>query len=374
MGATLFMDMLDIWKKVKSSDSEDIILHRFEKGAKVPRVLHPEWGAFKDTRYFNVFSPTLIATNQAVPPVLEGRCLLITMPEANRNYPEPREKDSLPLRERLVAWRAHMMGGPLPEVRELDITLPLRQIALAISGEASQVIDVLCLEFDRQRKLDKATSDEAELLQVIIDCEGKVDRGKLSIKEIANKLNEGRDPRFWLSPETVGRRVKPLGFVKDRLSDGKMAIRYDKPKIEELKTSYCLLLPEDQWVKKPSEPSVPSVQIGEEHSYSEGSEGTEGLLDYAPLVAEPMKSNASEPPQPTQDREQLSIPHLPDGRVLNWQWCLSTWEKLGKPLVHAGDRDNIEYLEHIFYPEKLSPGRLQGIVTWLEEYSKETMT
>jgi hypothetical protein len=75
--------------------------------------------------------------------------------------------------------------------------------------------------------------------------------------------------------------------------------------------------------------------------------------------------------QSTHSEEVLRT--LPDGRVLNWQWCLSTWEKLGKPLVHAGDQDNIEDLGPIFYPEKLSPGRLQGIVTWLEKYSKETM-
>lgn len=30
-------------------------------------------------------------------------------------------------------------------------------------------------------------------------------------------------------------------------------------------------------------------------------------------------------------------PRLPDGRVLNWQWCLSTWDKIGRPIIHAGD-------------------------------------
>ncbi len=32
---------------------------------------------------------------------------------------------------------------------------------------------------------------------------------------------------------------------------------------------------------------------------------------------------------------------LSDGRVADWLWCLSTWDKIGKPAIHAGDNDNI---------------------------------
>jgi len=64
---------------------------------------------------------------------------------------------------------------------------------------------------------------------------------------------------------------------------------------------------------------------------------------------------------------------LPDGRVVNWAWCLTTWHKLGRPVIHVGDRDNIFDLSLYLYPEKISPQRLLGIVNWLQTHSKERM-
>jgi len=61
---------------------------------------------------------------------------------------------------------------------------------------------------------------------------------------------------------------------------------------------------------------------------------------------------------------------LPDGRVLDWQWCLSTFTKLGHPcMVEIQEYDISVYL----YPEKLSPKKLQQIVDWLEEHSGQQM-
>ena len=59
----------------------------------------------------------------------------------------------------------------------------------------------------------------------------------------------------------------------------------------------------------------------------------------------------------------------PDGQVINWLWCLFTWDKLGRPVVYAAPGDPFYDLSLYFYPEKLSPQRLQGIVSWLEKHS-----
>jgi hypothetical protein len=64
---------------------------------------------------------------------------------------------------------------------------------------------------------------------------------------------------------------------------------------------------------------------------------------------------------------------LPDGRLLDWKWCMDTWDKIGRPVIHAGDNDNIFDLSLFLYAEKLSPKRLEGIVIWLEEHSGEMM-
>lgn len=59
----------------------------------------------------------------------------------------------------------------------------------------------------------------------------------------------------------------------------------------------------------------------------------------------------------------------PDGRVIDWPRCLSTWDKLGRPVVYAAPGDPFYDLSLYFYPEKLSPQKLQGIAAWLEEHS-----
>lgn len=59
----------------------------------------------------------------------------------------------------------------------------------------------------------------------------------------------------------------------------------------------------------------------------------------------------------------------PDGRVIDWLWCLSTWDKLGRPVIYAEPRDPFYDLSLYMYPERLSPRKLQGIAAWLEEHS-----
>lgn len=89
-----------------------------------------------------------------------------------------------------------------------------------------------------------------------------------------------------------------------------------------------------------------------------------------------VRKNGKIPPESVSTHENETNPSatfLPDGRRLDWQWCLSTWSKVGKPIVHVGDKDNIFDLSMILYPKKLSSERLQRIVSWLEEHSDEKM-
>jgi len=58
----------------------DILLGRFEKDSMVRRVVKPEKGAFEDSRFFNVFGPTILATNSAIHKILQTRSIPITMP------------------------------------------------------------------------------------------------------------------------------------------------------------------------------------------------------------------------------------------------------------------------------------------------------
>src|SRR5262245_31522344 len=86
LGATIFFDVLNLWKKAEREKSEDILLNRFEKGAKAARILYPDRGRFEDTRYFDIFGPTIIATNESVHKILDTRCLTISMLPAKKRY------------------------------------------------------------------------------------------------------------------------------------------------------------------------------------------------------------------------------------------------------------------------------------------------
>ncbi|RZB36395.1 MAG: hypothetical protein SRB2_02220 [Desulfobacteraceae bacterium Eth-SRB2] len=109
--SAMFFDVMDLWKKAERTGTEDILLQRFEQGAVVPRVLHPDLGPHKDTVYFDIYGPTVIATNEKVSEILATRAIQIIMPESNRQFEDDvKPEDALPLRERLVAWRARHMN------------------------------------------------------------------------------------------------------------------------------------------------------------------------------------------------------------------------------------------------------------------------
>lgn len=69
-------------------------------------------------------------------------------------------------------------------------------------------------------------------------------------------------------------------------------------------------------------------------------------------------------------RKRRVVLRGPDGRVIDWLWCLSTWDKLGRPVVYATPGDPFYDLSLYMYPERLSPRKLQGIATWLKDHSE----
>lgn len=139
--ATLFIDASNLSKKAIRESSLDVVLQRFEKGAKVQRVLHPEWGPFKDSRFYDIFGATVIATNEPINEVMESRSFPIDMPFAHNNFPKPQPQHGLPFRERLLAWRAHSLIDKLafpsppqfPMGRLNDIAIPLWQLIRLVS-------------------------------------------------------------------------------------------------------------------------------------------------------------------------------------------------------------------------------------------------
>jgi len=245
--ASVFFDVQDIWRKAEKNGSEDILLHRFEKGAKVPRVLYPDRGAHRDIVYYSIFGPTIVSTNEGVHRILESRAIPINMPETNRKFENDVTPElSLPLKERLVAFRARHLGETLADIpkpaagRLGDILKPLLQVIRLVKPEREVIFLELVKELEARRMIEKADTLEAQILTVVIQLEDQVEKGILPIKVITDTFNEGKSERAVITYQRVGRRLSAIGFEKARTSDGASAIVWDEKHIARMTESYGL--------------------------------------------------------------------------------------------------------------------------------------
>ncbi|MBI4333025.1 MAG: hypothetical protein HY673_17295 [Chloroflexi bacterium] len=335
--ATLFFDVKEIWKKAEKAGSEDILLNRFEKGAKVPRVLYPDKGAHKDTVYYSIFGPTIIATNEPVHHILETRAIQINMPEASRQFEDsPTPEGGRELKERLTAFRARHLSEKLPQLQKPargrlgDITRPLFQIVEMVMPERRGSLMELVSKLEQERLTDKVSTLEARLLWIVAGLGNKVVNGALYISDVADTFNEGKPDRFKATPERVGRVLKSLGFEKSRGEGGKTVIRYDTEKIEKLLGAYGLRNP--SVLSEHSEPSP--NEAGKTNVPDEGTERSEGT-------------------------EGFPGAHTPEFSAM-----LSLWEKIGRPLIHLRPGENCQDLEALLSAHNISPEHLGAVRAW----------
>jgi len=245
--SSLFFDVKDIWQKAEKNGSEDILLHRFEKGAKVPRVLFPDRGAHRDIVYYHIFGATIIGTNEGVHRILETRAVPINMPESSRRFENDVTPElSLPFKERLIAFRAAHLGEtfahiPKPAIGRLgDILKPIQQIIRLVKPEREPSFLRLVRDLEGEKLIEKADSLEAQILMTLIGLKEHVERGVLPVKAITDAFNEGKSENSQVAYQRVGRRLSAMGFKKVRASDGASAIIWDEESIERMKETYGL--------------------------------------------------------------------------------------------------------------------------------------
>ncbi|MFH1900840.1 MAG: hypothetical protein ABIK26_01155 [Candidatus Omnitrophota bacterium] len=245
--ATLFFDVRDIWRKAEHNGTEDILLHRFERGAKVPRVLHPDRGAHRDMVYYSVFGATIISTNEGVHRILETRAIQINMPESNRRFENDVTPEfALSLKERLVAFKARHLGEKFQDIikpasgRLGDILKPLQQIICLVKPEKEKSFLKLAKALEKGRLMEKADTLEAQILDEVIKHKEDTINGALPVKKITDALNDGKQEKFQFSYQRIGRRLAAMGFRKAKTRDGASAIIWDEKSIELMKGKYGL--------------------------------------------------------------------------------------------------------------------------------------
>ncbi len=280
--ATVFFDLFNLWKKAERNQSEDVLLLRYEKGARVARVLYPDKGAFQDTKYFSVYGATIIATNEALHNILDTRCIPITIPNKPGNYENPTPDKGLELKERLTAWRARMIDKPLPRVDQIpglqgrlwDISRPLLQICKIVAPEHfNELVNVL-IDIAGQRVEDKKQSTEGQIVTILQSLlPEKVSDWIIKVSDILEKFNEGRPEGYKKTSQWLGRKLKGMG-IKTRHVQGKSeALLYEK-EFEALKSQFIFSqAPEETRPNptKPSEQGISTVSTGRELAESEQS-------------------------------------------------------------------------------------------------------
>ena len=222
---TLFFDLMDVWKKAERSGCEDILLLRAEKGAKCFRVLHPDRGAFRDTVYYNIYGPTIIASNEQLHKILDTRCLPIVMPNRPGIYENPRPELALELKERLTAWRAKSFLSPLPEMppiegitgRLWDISKPLFQVCLMVNPQGIPLLKDAILSIAGERTESKKDTLEGRLMGIVKDLsaeKGLEDSPEWTLRtfDIVQKFNEGRPIEKRASAQWVGLKLKSMSL------------------------------------------------------------------------------------------------------------------------------------------------------------------
>jgi DNA primase catalytic core len=274
--ASIFFDVKNIWKKAERSNSEDVLLHRYERAAKVARVIYPERGPHEDTVYYDIFGPTIIATNEAIDKILETRAITIRMPETQKEF-EMRvtPENARELKERLVSFRLRHLGSELPRAtkpapsRLGDILLPLLQIMRLVRPSREEAFLDVVQKLLEERLIDKSVSLEAEILKAVVQLTSQVSGPYIKVSDITFEVNRTKREREQLKSNTVGRKLSALGFRKSRTGKtGSFAIILNDKELARLCRTYG--------VEGPSETSESSEN---QEQGSEVSEQTELFPD-----------------------------------------------------------------------------------------------
>jgi hypothetical protein len=246
-GGTIFFDIRSLWQKALREGSDDILLCRFERGLKVPRVQYPDRGPHQDTVYFDVFGPTVIGTNDPVHHILETRAVTIVMPEATRRFEQDVTPGAArPLRERLVAFRARRLRGVLPEAgkpaagRLGDIMRPLRQIVRLVRPDREGAFLSFIQGLQQERLADRADSLEGALLRILDGLRDRVADGLLPVRLVTQAVNEGRSERDQIPAPRVGMKLRSLGFGKGGRDREGMLVRWNEDVLARNMMSYGL--------------------------------------------------------------------------------------------------------------------------------------
>lgn len=246
--ATMFFDVVDLQKKMERSNCLDLIMQRYEEGVSSQRVINFDAGAFDDIESFDIFGPTIIATNHIVSHQLSTRTIQITMPKSTQTTYETNIKPEgcLHFKERLIAFRARWLGKELPRVdkpagsRLGDILQPIAIVNEICNPDKDTWLTDLIVEIQAEREDVNRNTKEGRVITALAKCTDKLEYLKNGEEIIYNRAILGEynsdinNKNYQLQSGTLGKILKSLGFER-RTNGQERGILWDK----ELFNSIC---------------------------------------------------------------------------------------------------------------------------------------
>ncbi len=241
--ASIFFDVQELWKKAESVGSDDVLMSRFERGILVPRVNNPEKGKHRDTSYYSIFGATVIATNHPIGRGMESRAVQITMKDSYKKFNNNVTWESaLPLKERLLAFRARHMNTILPDVEKPalnrlgDITRPLLQVMRIVKPDEENSLLELIGDLEKERVKELSSTYEAEIIEALLhlkedDKTEFVDGVECYVmNNITEKVNEGKLEKQHYSPQSIKNRLRVIGieYYKKQTGTRRALYKFDE--------------------------------------------------------------------------------------------------------------------------------------------------
>lgn len=239
--ATLAFDMTNFWESVKSSGSVDVILNRYERGTTVSRINRPEKGAFQDTDFYDVFGPTILATNEIISDIADTRSIPITMIKSDKDYEtHVTPENSLSLKEELTAFRLLHKKDNWKEIdkpvkgRLGDIVRPLLEVVINVAPEFKDNFITLIKDIENTKLVSKASSLDSDILLVMKKLENNVIGGTLPNQLILDEYNRDKSKEEELRARKMSNLIKSFGFKPTRTSINAVGFFYDSKMLDRL--------------------------------------------------------------------------------------------------------------------------------------------
>lgn len=248
-GATLFIDLRSAWKKVVAGKCDDLILGRYEKGHKIMRIISPEKGPFEDSRYYEAYGPTFLASNHAIDNILETRCLTIIMEHKPNIYEHVDEIYGQELRERLCAWRGRALFNPLPKIEPIpgvqgrlwDICEVLLQLCTTLAPDSLGILKTEIVRLGSEKKDAKQESLEGVIIKMILQLTGGLPGDSiLETSKLLTLLNTGKSQDKLMSAQYLGLKLKAMGIPTKKTNGGKSHMIIKKSEFDLMKLQYGL--------------------------------------------------------------------------------------------------------------------------------------